>query len=307
MTRPHLAAALLAGALLIACTDNDSLPGPSGILPAGNPPGTSGGDTTSAPGDTTSAPIDSAAAADPVDNGTWTSPDGTTPAIQGFDPGTFTPAGDGTASTFGSSTALLFNTSDAGRYGIGTCGPKGFWTDPDGNVFGPNNPNCLSYRADGLAGRNGTGQCTTSQDGFPGLWIDPGGNETSPFHSECLRVGAAGTSLELSFGQQAQLFATTDASGGRGLNLHESGLVVAQLVYDGNTGTTSGAGILLGTDDGLPARIWTIYFGQPALDYTVGFPNGDLIGAITGSGLEIVACSTEIGCSVVALRVTLGS
>jgi hypothetical protein len=304
MSRSRLTLVLLTLALLTACKDSENLVGPTRDLPGDNNSG-SGSDTTSTPGDTTSTPIDSAAAGDPVNNGIWTSPDGTTPTIEDLDPGTYTPAGDGTAGTSGSSTALLFNTSGSGQYGIGTCGPNGYWTDPDGNVFGPHNPNCLAYGTDGAAGRNGKGICVTSDDGFPGLWINPGGHETSPFHSQCVQVGITTTSLSLSFGQQAQLFEATDASGSRALNFYESGQVVAQLVYDGNAGTTSGAGILLGSDNGSPTRTWSIYFAQPALDYTTGFANGDLIDAITGTGLEVIACNTEIGCSVVTLQLTL--
>ena len=48
-----------------------------------------------------------------------------------------------------------------------------------------------------------------------------------------------------------------------------------------------------------------MYFGQPALNYTGGLANGDLIGDMTGSGVEVVACSTPIGCSLVTLQMNL--
>jgi hypothetical protein len=305
MPRLSLAAALVAALALSACTQAaDSLTSPSGIPGL---PGTSGGGTTSSgtPGDTTSTPIDTAAAGDPINNGTWTPPDSTNPpTIVPVDPTAYDPAGSGSAGTSGSSTALVFNASGSGLYGVGTCGPKGFWTDPAGNVFGPNNPNCLNYGTSGT-GNNGLGQCTTSASGQPGLWINPGGQSTHPFHSKCLATGATTTSLALSFAPQAQLFDANDGSGNRVLNFYSSGSVVAQLLYDGTTNTTTGAGILVGTDNAAPARTWTVYFAQPALSYTSGLVNGNLIADMTGAGVQVVACSTNIGCSLVTLAVTL--
>jgi hypothetical protein len=278
------------------------------------PGGTSSGDTTSTnPGDTTSAnpgdttstnPPDTTGAGDPVINGTWTTPD-SAPTIQPTDPSTYDPAGSGSAGTTGSSTALVFKTSGSGIYGVGTCGPNGFWTDPAGNVFGPNNPNCLDYGSDGSAGNNGKGQCITSASGEPGLWVNPGNQQTHPFHSKCLRVGTTTTSLALSFTPQAQVFDATDGSGSRVMNFYTSGDVVAQLVYDGIAGTTTGAGLLLGSDNASPANTWTVFFGQPALSFSTGLANGDLIDAMTSTGVEVVACSTSIGCSLVTLQMTL--
>ena len=314
--RFRLAISLLATLALAACSEGGPT-SPSGTgtrdLPVDGPrdsglPGgvSGGGDTTSTnPGDTTSTnPADTAGAGDPVTNGTWTTPGDSTPVIQPVDPGVFDPSGTGTAGTSGSSTALVFNTSGAGLYGVGTCGPKGMWTDPDGNVFGPNNPNCLSYGSTGT-GNGGNGQCVTSSTGQPGLWINPGGHETHPFHSKCLQVGPTVTSLALGFAPQAQLFEAHDGTGSRVMNFYSSGVPVAQLMYDGNTNTTSGAGILVGFDDASPASIWTIYFGQPALSYSGGEVNGDLIGALTGSGVQVVACSTAVGCSLVNLQLSL--
>ena len=43
--------------------------------------------------------------------------------------------------------------------------PKGFWTDPAGNVFGPNNPNCLDYGSDGSPGNDGKGSATLRERG----------------------------------------------------------------------------------------------------------------------------------------------
>jgi hypothetical protein len=316
MSRRRLAITLLATLALAACTDGGPT-SPSGTgtrdVPGNGPRGngfpggvSGGGDTTTTnPGDTTSTnPADTTGAGDPVTNGTWTMPGDSTAVIQPVDPGTYDPAGSGTAGTSGSSTALVFSTSGAGLYGVGTCGPSGMWTDPAGNVFGPNNPNCLSYGSAG-AGNNGKGQCTTSTSGQPGLWINPGGQATHPFHSKCLRTGPTITTLALSFASPAQLFDANDGTGNRVMNFYSGGTPIAQLIYDGNSNTTSGAGILVGTDNASPARTWTIFFGQPALSYTGGAANGDLIGDLTGSGVQVVACSTQVGCSLVMLQLTL--
>jgi hypothetical protein len=306
MARLRLATALLAVLALAACTDSDNITSPTGNLPGGStglPGGVSGGDTTSTPGDTTSNPVDTTGAGDPVNNGTWTTPDTTT--IESVDPGVYQPTDGGTAGTSGSSTALIFKTSGSGIYGVGTCGPNGFWTDPDGNVFGPHNPNCLDYGSDGSPGAGGLGQCITSASGEPGLWVNPGGQETHPFHSKCLQTGPTTTSLAISFAPQAQIFDANDGSGSRVMNFYSSGIVVAQLRYDGLTNTTVGAGILLGSDNASPSHIWSVFFGQPALSYTTGLANGDLIDDMAGAGVEVVACNSEIGCSLVTLQLTV--
>ena len=301
--------ALLASA---ACSDPDATSSPTGpgtrdtLVPGGPrepfPPGSGGpgGDTTSPP-----PPSDTTGAGDPVNNGTWSSPDGTPPPIQPVDPTVYDTAGSGTGGTTGGSTTLVFKTSGTGLYGFGTCGPNGMWTDPEGNVFGPHNPNCIDYGSDGGPGNNGTGQCVTSSDGFPGLWINPGGQETHPFHSKCARTGSTTTTLVLTFPEPAQVFDANDGTGNRVMNFYSAGVPVAQLIYDGGSDITTGAGILIGSDNATPANMWTIYFGQPALSYTTGLVNGDLIAGMTGSGVEVVACNTAIGCSLVTLRVSL--
>jgi hypothetical protein len=48
-----------------------------------------------------------------------------------------------------------------------------------------------------------------------------------------------------------------------------------------------------------------VFFGQPALSYTSGVENGDLIDAMTSGGVEVVACNTAIGCSLMTLDLTL--
>jgi hypothetical protein len=48
-----------------------------------------------------------------------------------------------------------------------------------------------------------------------------------------------------------------------------------------------------------------VYFGQPSLTYTSGLANGDLIAELTGPGLEVVACSTPVGCSLVTLQLSV--
>jgi hypothetical protein len=317
VSRFRFATALIAVLALTACSEADTLTGPTGTgtrdtpVPdgprdTGFPGGSSGGDTTSTnPGDTTSTnPPDTTGAGDPVTNGTWTTPDGAPTTIQPLDPTIYDEGGNGTAGTSGSSTTLVFKTSGAGIYGVGTCGANGFWTDPDGNVFGPHNPNCLDYGSSG-AGNKGLGQCTISGSGEPGLWVNPGGQTTHPFHSKCLRVGPTITSLALTFAPQAQIFDANDGSGNRVMNFYSSGVVVAQLIYDGIANTTTGVGLLLGHDNAIPANTWSVFFGQPALSFSTGLVNGDLIGALTSGGVEVVACNTAIGCSLVTLQVTL--
>ena len=125
MARLRFAAALIAALAVTACTDSDSITAPTGTLPGGNlPGGQSGGDTTSTPGDTTSNPIDTTGtgAGDPVNNGTWTTPDSTT--IVPVDPNAYDTAGTGTAGTSGSSTVLVFKTSGSGLYGVVLCGRR---------------------------------------------------------------------------------------------------------------------------------------------------------------------------------------
>ena len=325
MSRFRFATALIAVLAITACSESDNLAGPSappnrdtptdGPRDTGMPPGTSGGGdtTTTNPGDTTGTnpgggdttstnPADTAGAGDPVNNGTWTNPDSTT--IEPVDPTTYDPTESGSAGTSGTSTPLIFKTSGSGMYGVGTCGPNGMWTDPAGNVFGPNNPNCIDYGSSG-AGNNGKGTCTTSASGQPGLWLNPGGQVTHPFHSKCARTGPAISTLALTFAPQAQIFDANDGSGNRVMNFYSGGVVVAQLIYDGTSGTTTGAGLLLGSDNASPANTWSVFFGQPALSYSGGLENGDLIDAMTSGGIEVVACNTAIGCSLVTLQLTL--
>jgi hypothetical protein len=242
---------------------------------------------------------------DPVTNGAWPNPDGTTSTPQPLDTTVYTPSGSGSASSGGLSTALLFQTSGAGRYNLGTCGANGTWTDPQGNVYGPHNPNCLAYYSDGRPGTNNKGQCVSSPEGYAGLWLNPSGHPTSPYHPKCLGLGAPTLSLALDFPAQAELYTANDGSGSRILNFSSGDTVDAQLVYHGTAdGTTTGAGVLVGTDKVVPARTWSIGFAQPALNYTGGVTNGDLIAALQDSGVEVVACSAAVGCSLVTLKLS---
>jgi hypothetical protein len=279
------------------------LPGGPGGSGSGSG-GSSGGAGSSggiSPGDTLSGPgVDSA-----ITNGGWTNPDGTTPTIEPVDSTQFTPTDTSSAGTDAgsTSTSLVFLTSGVARYGNGTCGPDGTWTDAQGQTYGPHNPNCIAYTSDGSPGNNGKGQCVSSPEGFPGLWLNPQGHPTSPYHSHCLRVGSSSTTLALSFPAEAVVYSANDGSGTKILNLFSQGSVVAQLIYHGDAdGTTTGAGILVGIDNASPAHIWTVDFAQPALNYTAGVANGDLVSALQGSGVEVVGCNTAIGCSLVTLR-----
>jgi hypothetical protein len=306
----------LAVILAVAACDSDTIPpttapgtrdtlvpgGPRQPFPPGGGSDGGGGDTLSTPpaGDTTGA-------GDPIANGLWISQDGSTAALQAVDPLVFDTSGTGTAGASGSSTALVFATTGSGLFGFGTCGVDALWTDPGGSVFGPNNPNCIAYRSDAGAGNEGTGQCAVSVDGFPGLWIDPNGQATHPFNAECAVTGLPTTTLVLSFSAPGQLYEAHNTSGSRALNFFTGGLAQAQLLYDGPSDVTTGAGILVGSDNASPAHVWTVYFGQPALSYTGGLENGDLIGAMTTTGVRAVACSTTIGCSLVTLKLAATS
>jgi hypothetical protein len=253
------------------------------------------------PGDPSSGgPINS----DPIPNGNWPNPDGTTPTIQPVDSSVYTPTDTGSTGIGDATTSLLFQTSGAARYNLGTCSSGGTWTAPGGKKYGPHNPNCLAYTSDGTVGNNNKGQCVTSPEGYAGLWLNPQGHATSPYHPNCLKLGTSTTSLALNFPAQAELFLANDGTGGRILNFTVSGVPEAQLIYHGTAdGTTTGAGVLVGTDNAVPARTWSIGFSQPALNYTGGVTNGDLIGALIAPGVQVVACSTTVGCSLVTLQI----
>ena len=109
--------------------------------------------------------------------------------------------------------------------------------------------------------------------------------------------------LALTFPAQAELFTATDGSGGKVLNFTRDGTVQAQLIYHGTTdGTTTGAGVLLGEDNVTAGRIWSIGFSQPALNYTGGFANGDLISDLSATGVQVVGCNTVAGCVLITLQ-----
>jgi hypothetical protein len=243
---------------------------------------------------------------DPVTNGAWPNPDGTVSSPVPVDTTIYVPVDSGgTTGSDGVSTSLLFQTSGSARYNLGTCSANGTWTDPLGNAYGPHNPNCIAYYSDGRVGNNNKGQCVTSPEGYAGLWLNPQGHATSPYHPKCLQLGTPSTVLALNFPVQAELFLANDGSGGSLLNFSAGGTVEAQLVYHGTAdGNTTGAGVLVGTDNQVPARTWSIGFSQPALNYTGGFANGDLISDLQSSGVQVVACSVAVGCSLVTLQLS---
>jgi len=240
---------------------------------------------------------------DPTTNGVIPNPDGTIPTPIPVDTTIYVPSDTGSAGSEGTSTALEFQTSGAARYGLGTCGANGTWTAPNGTSYGPHNPNCILYAMDSTAGNNGKGMCVTSDDGDPGLWLNPQLHPTSPYHSNCLRLGQSTDALALSFPAEAVLYLANDGSGGKILNFVNNGAVVAQLVYDANAGTTTGSGVLVGHDGFVPWRFWSIGFGQQALNFTGGLSNGDVISALKSSGVDVIACNTAVGCSLVTLRI----
>jgi hypothetical protein len=285
---PGLASGLLVVMLALAGCGKD---GGSDIT---GPGGGSGGG-----GDGGGGPVNS----DPTGNGGWPNPDGSTPTPIPVDTSVYAPTDTGTAGSDGSSTALLFQTSGSARYGLGTCGADGTWTAPDGTRYGPNNPNCLLYVSDSTAGNNGKGLCVTSDEGWAGLWLNPQLHETSPYHPHCLRLGETSDALALSFAAQAELYLAKDGSGGKILNFVSGGTVQAQLVYDPAGDVTTGSGVLVGHDGSVPWHFWSIGFGQPALNFTGALANGDVIAALMGTGVQVVACSTAVGCSLVNLQI----
>lgn len=235
-----------------------------------------------------------------ITNGTWTDPDGG--AIEPVDPGTFTPVDTVTTGSSGASTVLTFQLSGAARLGEGTCGPDGVWTF-DGVTSAPHHPNCLAYRSGGEAGNNQKGSCVASPEGFPGLWLNPQAHRTSAYHANCLVLGSSVSTLALSFPGSATLFESHDGSGRRILDFLWNGETVAQLIYHGSAGTfTTGAGVMVTVDNASPVRLWTIDFSQPALSQVGDVTNGDLIEAMLDAGIQVVACNTATGCSLVTLR-----
>jgi hypothetical protein len=293
---------LLTLLVLAACSKDPSGPSGGGGGGGGGGSGIGGGGTGGQTGGGGPGTVDNPIS-DPTSNGNYPSPDGTTPTIQPVDSSTYTPSDSGTGSTSGSSTMLLFQTSGSARYNIGTCSRDGTWTDPTGVSYGPHNPNCILYGSDGQPGNNGKGKCVQSQEGFAGLWLNPSMHPTAPYHTQCLRLGEVTTALTLSFPEEARLYTANDGSGGSILNFVTGDSVTAQLVYDG--ANTTGAGVLLGTDSGDPVRTWSIGFAQPALSYTSGLSNGNLISQMAGAGVQVVACNPELGCALVTLQVTL--
>jgi len=204
----------------------------------------------------------------------------------------------------GGSTSLLFSASGTAEYGNGTCGGNGVWTDSLGNVSAPHSSHCIAYWGDGHLGNNHKGQCVSSSQGYPGLWLNPQLRPTSPYHTNCLKLGTTSFTLALHFSANATVYSANDGSGERVLNFGAGGTTVAQLIYHGTAGDyTTGAGTLSGTD-GSPA-VWTIDFSQTALNYTSGLTNGDLIDALTTSGVQLVACQGSAGCSLITLKLTV--
>ena len=203
--------------------------------------------------------------------------------LQPVDTTIYTPTDTLSPSIGDTTIALLFQTAGAARYNLGTCSSNGTWTAPNGTQYGPHNPNCLSYRTSG-PGNNRKGHCALSAQGYPGLWVNAVGHGTSPYSPKCLDRGTSSTTLTLSFSAQAELFQATDGSGGSMLNFTSGGVTQAQLIYHGTAAdSTTGAGVLVGTDNASPARTWSIGFSQPALNFTGGASNGDLISALSTS------------------------
>jgi len=279
MSRFPIAAAFLAVLALAACSkDPSSLVGPSSASGGGGA-GAGTGSGGSAGG-------------------------GANPAIQPIDTTVFAPSATGTAANTGGTTSLSFATSGTAQLGNGTCGANGVWTDSLGNVSGPNNPNCIAYYSDGRAGSNHKGQCVTSPQGYPGLWLNPQLHPTQPYRTNCLVLGTTTFAVVMGFPASATVYSANDGSGQQVLDFNQGGSTVAQLAYHGTANDyTTGAGVLTGTDN--TSKSWTIDFSQSALDWTSGLTNGNLISALTTTGVQVVACQATNGCSLVTLKLTL--
>ena len=280
MQRFSLTAALLAALALTGCSkDPSSLVGPSSVSGgsgSGSGTGSGGGGGTG----------------------------GATPAIQPIDTTVFAPSASGSAANAGGTTTLSFTTSGTAEFGNGTCGASGVWTDSLGNVSGPNNPNCIAYYSDGRVGNNHKGECTTSSQGYPGLWLNPQLHPTAPYQTNCLALGTTTFAVVMSFPASATVYSANDGSGQQVLDFNQSASTVAQLVYHGTANDyTTGAGVLTGTDNS--SKPWTIDFSQTALDWSSGLTNGNLITALTTSGVQVVACQGTNGCSLITLKLTL--
>jgi endoglucanase len=289
MSRFPIAAAFLAALALAACSkDPSSLVGPSSAS------GGSGAGAGSGSSGTGGAGTGSGGSGG----------GGANPAIQPIDTTVFAPSGTGSAANTGGTTSLSFATSGTAQLGNGTCGASGVWTDSLGNVSGPNNPNCIAYYSDGRVGNNHKGECTTSSKGYPGLWLNPQLHPTQPYQTNCLVLGTTTFAVVMSFPASATLYSANDGSGQQVLDFNQGASTVAQLAYHGAANDyTTGAGVLTGTDN--TSKSWTIDFSQSALDWTSGLTNGNLISALTTTGVQVVACQGTNGCSLVTLKLTL--
>lgn len=279
---PHLlrAAALLAALAVTACAkDSSDLTNPNspgGSVPGGSDP--SGGN-----------------------------PPPSNPIVP-VDPSAYTASVLGSFTNTGTSYGLLFRSSGAGAYNVGTCtgdpanGTDGTWVDADGNVTTAHNSKCLDYYSNNEVGSNGKGHCIVSSAGYIGVWLNPHGHATSAYHTNCLKLGAVVTALTVSFDQPATLYLANDGSQQRFLNFTSGGTVTAQLYYHGMLATyTTGTGTISGTDNASPSGAWTIDLAQTALNWTTGLYNGDLISALQDPGVEVVACNGTAGCDLITL------
>jgi hypothetical protein len=216
--------------------------------------------------------------------------------------GTSTPSPNDYISTFDGTVNLGIAGGIAGtyveagtsaKYGKGSCGAEGEWTNPAGEIVGVGHPHCLAYRSAG-AGNNGKGTCTTSKKkdgGWPGAWINTQGKETAPYHPNCLLGDALGIqSLGVRWVDDFTIY--TDNSG-KQANFGTGGGVNAgsHLHYSAATNITSGTGLINAGDDGLGDATWSIDLEQSPLNSVLGEINGDQIGLLTTGGQDVIVCS----------------
>ena len=232
------------------------------------------------------------------------------PPIVTVDPTVFGVTLNGSFSSSGTTTGVLFLTSGPAMWNVGTCagdvalGTDGTWVSAAGVPGSAHDTRCIAYWSDGHVGANNKGTCNATPRGFIGLWANPGGHATSPYHAKCLQRGTVSSTLALTFTQSAILYTANDGSQRRVLDFVASGTgVTGQLVYTGSAlGYTTGTGVMTATDGG--GATWTIALSQAAFHWYTGAVNGDMIATMQSEGVEAVACSSAVGC--VAATVQFG-
>jgi len=229
------------------------------------------------------------------------------PPIVVVDPDVYAVQLNGSFSTTGTSTGVIFLTSGPAKWNEGACsgsvanGTDGTWVSPSGQPGLAHDPRCIGYWSDGRPANNNRGTCSASTLGYAGLWIKQNGRRSAPYHSKCVMMGAASATLTLTFTQSATLYVANDGSGKRILNFSTGGTTAAQLVYNGTDAPyTTGTGAVTATDGS--GNAWTMDLTQSVFFWYTGEYNGDVIAELQGIGVEAVACSPVTGCVLTTVR-----